>query len=55
MIGDPSGRSSERQMMSSEKLSRNIEGISRDIRKFLAFDQQQNFSVQHTFAVFVHL
>lgn len=38
MIGDPSGRSTERNMMTEEDIQKNIKGISADIRKFLTFE-----------------
>jgi tyrosyl-tRNA synthetase len=40
MIGDPSGRSTERNMISEEILQKNIKGITKDIRKFLVFEQE---------------
>ena len=39
MVGDPSGRSAERNMMSSQQIDANIRGISKDIQKFLVFEQ----------------
>ncbi len=35
MIGDPSGKSQERKLLSKEDLARNVEGITRTISKFL--------------------
>jgi tyrosyl-tRNA synthetase len=37
LIGDPSGRSSERNLLSGAELQRNIDGITRDISRFLEF------------------
>lgn len=44
MIGDPSGRSSERQMLTEAQLDRNIAGISKDIQKFLDFEASPSSS-----------
>lgn len=38
MIGDPSGKSSERQFLSEETLQQNIEGVKKQLAKFLDFD-----------------
>ncbi|MEZ5261502.1 MAG: tyrosine--tRNA ligase [Acidimicrobiales bacterium] len=38
MIGDPSGRSEERNLLDDEQLARNLEGIVPQLRRFLDFD-----------------
>jgi tyrosyl-tRNA synthetase len=38
MIGDPSGRSSERQLLSKEDIARNVEGLKEVLSKFLDFN-----------------
>jgi tyrosyl-tRNA synthetase len=38
MIGDPSGRSEERNLLSVEDLERNVAGIEPQLRRFLDFD-----------------
>jgi tyrosyl-tRNA synthetase len=38
MIGDPSGKSDERQLLSAESLRANVEGLRRQMRQFLDFD-----------------
>src|SRR5215216_2458099 len=38
MVGDPSGRSQERNLLSEDILNRNLEGIKKQLRKFLDFD-----------------
>lgn len=38
MIGDPSGRSEERKLMSTDVIENNIRGIENQIRKILRFD-----------------
>lgn len=38
MVGDPSGRSQERNLLSEEILQKNIEGIKNQLKKFLDFD-----------------
>lgn len=38
MVGDPSGKSQERNLLSEELLQKNIAGIEKQLRKFLDFD-----------------
>src|SRR6476646_9498896 len=38
MVGDPSGKSQERNLLSEEVLQRNLEGAKKQLRKFLDFD-----------------
>jgi tyrosyl-tRNA synthetase len=38
MIGDPSGKSEERNLLSAEDLQRNIDGVAAQMRRFLNFD-----------------
>ncbi len=38
MIGDPSGKSQERNLLDEETLQRNLEGIKKQLSKFLDFD-----------------
>jgi len=38
MVGDPSGKSAERQLLSVEQIQANIEGQRRQLEKFLDFD-----------------
>lgn len=38
MIGDPSGRGEERNLLSSEQLERNLAGIRADLEKILSFE-----------------
>jgi tyrosyl-tRNA synthetase len=38
MVGDPSGKSQERNLLNEEALQRNLEGIKKQLRKFLDFD-----------------
>jgi tyrosyl-tRNA synthetase len=38
MIGDPSGRSEERNLLSADSLQKNIDGIEPQLRRFLDFD-----------------
>ncbi|MBL7728995.1 MAG: tyrosine--tRNA ligase, partial [Dinghuibacter sp.] len=38
MVGDPSGKSEERNLLDEATLQRNLEGISRQLRKYLNFD-----------------
>src|SRR5947209_7770344 len=38
MVGDPSGKSQERNLLSEEVLNKNLEGIKKQLRRFLDFD-----------------
>lgn len=38
MVGDPSGRSSERQLLSVDQINENLEGQKKQLEKFLDFD-----------------
>ncbi len=38
MVGDPSGKSEERQMLSEAALQRNVAGVKKQLEKFLDFD-----------------
>src|SRR5215216_3889558 len=40
MVGDPSGKSQERNLLSEEILQANLEGIKKQLRKFLDFDSK---------------
>jgi tyrosyl-tRNA synthetase len=40
MVGDPSGKSEERTLLNEEQLQRNLDGIGKQLRKYLDFDQQ---------------
>lgn len=42
MIGDPSGRSTERNFLSEEQLRRNLEGIKENLSRFLDFGHPTN-------------
>ncbi|KYG74665.1 tyrosyl-tRNA synthetase [Roseivirga ehrenbergii] len=42
MVGDPSGKSSERPMLSEELLNHNLESQKKQLRKFLDFDCGEN-------------
>ncbi|WP_417366128.1 tyrosine--tRNA ligase [Flavobacterium beibuense] len=41
MIGDPSGKSDERNLLDEEALNKNVEGIKRVLSRFLDFDAQE--------------
>lgn len=41
MIGDPSGKSAERNLLDSETLNRNCEGIRKQLSRFLNFGENQ--------------
>ena len=38
MVGDPSGKSQERNLLSEEVLNKNLEGVKKQLRRFLDFD-----------------
>ena len=42
MIGDPSGRSTERNFLSVEQLQKNVEGIKENLSRFLDFNHPTN-------------
>jgi tyrosyl-tRNA synthetase len=42
LIGDPSGRSDERQLLSKEQLGHNLEGIRAQLSHFLDFESKSN-------------
>ena len=42
MIGDPSGKSQERILLSEETLQNNVEGIKRQLRKYIDFDSTKS-------------
>ena len=42
MIGDPSGKSQERQLLSREQIEENVAGIRRQLERFLDFDRAGN-------------
>lgn len=45
MIGDPSGKSEERNLLDEQTLKTNIEGISKQLSKFVKFDDSKNSAV----------
>ena len=42
MIGDPSGKSDERNLLSKEQLQENVEGLGKQMARFLDFDDAKN-------------
>ncbi|MBN2610347.1 MAG: tyrosine--tRNA ligase [Bacteroidales bacterium] len=46
MIGDPSGRSLERNLLDEETLNKNLEGIKKQLSKFLDFDSSSPNSAE---------
>ena len=42
LIGDPAGKSQERVLLSREEVSNNLEGIRRQLERFLDFDSAVN-------------
>src|SRR5205085_4940604 len=42
MVGDPSGKSEERNLLSEEILNRNVAGVKAQLEKFLDFNKQPN-------------
>jgi tyrosyl-tRNA synthetase len=41
MVGDPSGKSAERNLLSEETLQKNLDGVKKQLTKFLDFDPQK--------------
>src|SRR5690242_512356 len=46
MVGDPSGKSQERNFLSEDTLHKNLEGIKKQLRKFLDFDSKSPTSAE---------
>ena len=46
MIGDPSGKSSERNLLDEETLSRNIEGMKNQLKRFIDFSSSSENSAE---------
>lgn len=42
MVGDPSGKSAERNLLSEEELDKNLAGVQKQLEKFLDFDCGKN-------------
>lgn len=42
MVGDPSGKSEERNLLDAETLQRNVEGVKKQLEKFLDFNAPDN-------------
>lgn len=42
MVGDPSGKSEERNLLDEETLQRNVEGVKKQLEKFLDFNASDN-------------
>lgn len=42
MVGDPSGKSKERNLLNEEQLQHNIAGIKKDLAKVIDFDKKEN-------------
>src|SRR5689334_23630520 len=41
MVGDPSGKSEERNLLNEATLQRNLDGIKKQLEKYLDFDQSK--------------
>lgn len=49
MIGDPSGKSDERNLLSSEQLQANVEGIEAQMRRYLSFEGENGALLLNNF------
>jgi len=47
MIGDPSGKSEERNLLTAEQLQANVEGVATQMRRFLDFEGDPDFQGEH--------
>ena len=45
MVGDPSGKSKERNLLDEKELNKNITAIKKQLSRFLVFDESQNSAV----------
>ena len=46
MVGDPSGKSQERNLLDEESLQKNLEGVKKQLKKFLDFDSGKPTSAE---------
>ena len=51
MIGDPSGKSDERNLLDGETLRKNVEGQKRQLESFFSFDGDNQLALAVVFAV----
>jgi tyrosyl-tRNA synthetase len=49
MVGDPSGKSEERNLLSKETLAKNVAGLQQQMRRFLDFEGAQAASLVNNF------
>ena len=49
MIGDPSGKSEERNLLSADDLQRNVDGVAEQMRRFLDFDTKDSALLLNNF------
>tara|TARA_R110002049_G_scaffold285698_3_gene466894 strand:- start:48577 stop:49860 length:1284 start_codon:yes stop_codon:yes gene_type:complete len=49
MIGDPSGKSEERNLLSAEQLQDNVDGVAKQMRRFLDFEGDQAAKLLNNF------
>jgi tyrosyl-tRNA synthetase len=49
MIGDPSGKSEERNLLTTEQLNENVDGIAAQMRRFLDFDDRDGAVLLNNF------
>jgi len=47
MIGDPSGKSEERNLLTTEQLQANVDGVATQMRRFLDFQDDPDFQGDH--------
>ena len=45
MVGDPSGKSKERNLLDTKELDKNINSIKKQLSRFLKFDSSENEAV----------
>ncbi len=45
MVGDPSGKSEERNLLNAETLQKNVDGVHNQLKKFLTFNDEKNSAV----------
>lgn len=49
MIGDPSGKSEERNLLTAEQLQENVDGVAAQMRRFLDFDGETGATLLNNF------
>lgn len=55
MVGDPSGKSQERNLLDKETLSNNIKGVRKQLEHFLSFEGENSAELVNNYDWFEHM